>query len=784
MEARSSGNVCFRFTCVLFLILLAFNKKAVMALEFPELWENLEPQSDLTSQEQEVVGLLKRVLPSPDIASQFQIKLVSIPDTKTNLDDNLHHQDRVYLETSIDPNRSQTLVHVQANSGVAATWGIHHYLKYYCQGHFSWDTISLNLPTNGSLPQARFNLTSNDKFRYYQNVCTPGYSFAFWKWDQWEAHIDWMALNGINLPLAFVGQEAIWIRVYKQFGLNDTDLDRHFAGPAFLPWGRMGNLNGWGGPLPLGWHIFTVDLQHKILARMRGLGMIPVLPAFAGHVPKALIDLHPNVSFSVQSWNGFNQTYLLDPTEPLFGTIGAKFIEEYTQEFGSDHIYNCDTFNEMDPQTNDTQYIRNVGRAIYAGMSSQDPKAVWLMQGWLFLSDFWQDPQIEALLTANPLGSMIILDLDSTFREQYTRTRFYYNQPFIFNDLNNFGGNLGLFGRLGTINQRVFEARSASKGRMIGTGLTPEGLSDSYLTAEFMNEMSWRPYPVEDVMAWVANYSRRRYGGQDNPMAQRAWQSLVPRVFNASVEFFNRKLVITSMPSLVLKNYTWYPSSDLVRAWDNLIGAAGKLNHSEGYRFDLVDWTRQIFVDLAPNLYAEILDSFHSDRPLFLHEQRLVFLELLNDLDRVLGTSSHFMLGPWLESAKAVIPNGTDSQKALFEFNARNQITLWGPNGQILDYAAKQWAGLVSNYYAPRWDLFFGMLEHSLATGTEFDPSEFGSRFLSEIGIPFTLDRKQFPSVPKEDSVEVCLEMYEKWRPRLTFDHIKIHPNAIPNVKY
>lgn len=115
-----------------------------MALEFPELWENLEPQSDLTSQEQEVVGLLKRVLPSPDIASQFQIKLVSIPDTKTNLDDNLHHQDRVYLETSIDPNRSQTLVHVQANSGVAATWGIHHYLKYYCQGHFSWDTISLS----------------------------------------------------------------------------------------------------------------------------------------------------------------------------------------------------------------------------------------------------------------------------------------------------------------------------------------------------------------------------------------------------------------------------------------------------------------------------------------------------------------------------------------------------------------------------------------------------------------------------------------------------------------
>ena len=66
------------------------------------------------------------------------------------------------------------------------------------------------------MPIATFDLMSNEKFRYYQNVCTPGYTFAFWQWPQWEAHIDWMALNGINIPLAFGAQEAIWIRVYEQ----------------------------------------------------------------------------------------------------------------------------------------------------------------------------------------------------------------------------------------------------------------------------------------------------------------------------------------------------------------------------------------------------------------------------------------------------------------------------------------------------------------------------------------------------------------------------------------
>lgn len=84
------------------------------------------------------------------------------------------------------------------------------------------------------------------------------------------------------------------------------------------------------------------------------------------------------------------------------------------------------------------------------------------IEGWLFESDagFWKEPQIKAMMSSVPIGSLIILDLDSTFNEQYTRTESYYGQPFIFNNLNNFGGSIGLFGRFDRINQRTFEARN------------------------------------------------------------------------------------------------------------------------------------------------------------------------------------------------------------------------------------------------------------------------------------------------------------------------------------
>ena len=64
---------------------------------------------------------------------------------------------------------------------------------------------------------------------------------------------------------------------------------------------------------------------------------------------------------------------------PFFLKIGAMFIQETINEFGTDHIYNADTFNEMRPALNTTEYISNAGDAVYKGMVAGDSQAVWLM---------------------------------------------------------------------------------------------------------------------------------------------------------------------------------------------------------------------------------------------------------------------------------------------------------------------------------------------------------------------------------------------------------------------
>ena len=107
-----------------------------------------------------------------------------------------------------------------------------------------------------------------------------------------------MALNGVVNPLAMVGQDALWLETFA----TDFGLDRHallatfFAGPTYQPWHWMGNLNGWGGPVDEAFLAGQLRLQQNITARMAAFGMKPVLPAFAGHVPKQMYaDIGPRV---------------------------------------------------------------------------------------------------------------------------------------------------------------------------------------------------------------------------------------------------------------------------------------------------------------------------------------------------------------------------------------------------------------------------------------------------------------------------------------------------------
>lgn len=111
--------------------------------------------------------------------------------------------------------------------------------------------------------------------------------------------------------------------------------------------------------------------------------------------------------------------------------------------------------------------------------------------------------------------------------------------------------------------------------------------------------------------------------------------------------------------------------------------------------------------------------------------------------DSILGQHSSFLLGNWLEDAKNCANDSDDMQ--LYEYNARNQITLWGPKGEIINYAAKQWAGVVEDVFLPRWQLFLDYSHQVLIDNSTFNQTYIKEKIFKEVDEPFTLSNKTYP---------------------------------------
>ncbi|MBL7222958.1 MAG: alpha-N-acetylglucosaminidase N-terminal domain-containing protein, partial [Candidatus Brocadiae bacterium] len=156
---------------------------------------------------------------------------------------------------------------IRGNNGVSMAMGLNWYLKHTCRHHVSWYGDRLSLPAPLPMVKPKVRRVAWARYRYFLNYCCFGYSLPWWDWSQWERLIDWMALNGINAPLSVTGQEAVWQAVGKRLELTDEQMRAFLAGPPYLPFGWMGCLDGWGGPLPQSWIDRHEQLEKKILAR-------------------------------------------------------------------------------------------------------------------------------------------------------------------------------------------------------------------------------------------------------------------------------------------------------------------------------------------------------------------------------------------------------------------------------------------------------------------------------------------------------------------------------------
>lgn len=603
---------------------------------------------------------------------------------------------------------------IEGNNPVSMAVGLNWYLKYVAGIHISWNQLTAPLPDPLPLPKDVERHTASVDNRYYLNYCTYSYSMPFWDEERWMKEIDWMALHGINMPLSITGIETVWRNLLRRYGYTDDEIGRFISGPAYMAWWQMNNLEGWGGPLPEEWYDNQAALEKNILRRMRSLGINPVFPGFAGMVPS---DSGEKLGLNVADpglWCGFPRPAFLSPEDPRFDELADAYYKELADLYGTSPYYSMDPFHEG----GNTRGVNlaAAGTKIMQAMKRANPEAKWVIQSW---NENPRKPLVDTL----DAGDLIILDLYSDMAPKWRRGEGYGKHDWVYCNLLNFGGNVGLHGRMDALINGFYDARTDTvhgASHLIGVGATPEGIENNPVMFELTFELPWREERFSSAQ-WLPEYLTARYGAAPSPEVSQAWEALRNTVYNAPLDYPGQGTV----ESLMCARPDWNPRSastwgcsllfyspdSTAKAAALMAQAAPAYNTNANFVHDLADITRQANADQANRLLGQIAAAHNSgnrDSLLLLSDR---FLNLILDQDSLLASQPDMSVATWLD-ATAAMAGDNDAARQLYRRNAAQLITVWGDEtaanrGGLHDYSHREWSGILRQLYYPRWKAFF-----------------------------------------------------------------------------
>lgn len=614
---------------------------------------------------------------------------------------------------------------IEATGSNAAAVGLNWYLKNYC--HRSMSHMGDNLSPVNPLPVVKEPITINAvaQYRYALNYCTYNYTMSFYTWEDWEHELDWMALNGVNLMLVANGEEAVWQNVLRRIGYTEKEIADFIPGPAYNAWWLMGNIEGWGGPMPQSQINSRKGIVQKMITRMQALGIEPVLPGFYGMVPHNLSSKTKAHIINQGNWGAFIRPAILDPTDTAFQRIAGIFYEETKKLYGKNiRFFSGDPFHEGG--ITEGVDLGKAGASIQKAMQQYFPGAIWILQGW-------QDNPKKELLAETDRSAILIQELFGENTNNWETRNGYEGTSFIWCCVNNFGERPGLQGKLERFAAEVHRASNSTfKQYMKGVGIMPEGINNNPLTYELLLATAWYPEQL-NVNDWVKTYSVARYG-KKNADIDEAWKLLLQTAYsNPGYQEGPPENVLCARPALQIKSVSsWgnlkkgYDTAVFAQAVKLFTNAAPEFKNSETYKIDVINFTRQVLSNRADQVFAAIVNAYNEKNKEAYNKAAEEFLELHQLTDELLNSHAYYRLATYQQ--QALHSGNTPAEKKNNLHNAMMLITYWGENNRkedyLHEYAYKEWGGMMLSFYQKRWKLYFEYLRDTLdgknATAPDF----------------------------------------------------------------
>ncbi len=602
-------------------------------------------------------------------------------------------------------------IQIQGTSPATLLTGVGWYLRHVAGVDIGFPADSTSrLPATLPAVSAPFTDAAVVPNRYALNDTDNGYSGAYRTFADYQHEIDVLALHGFNEVLVTVGAEQSYYQALQQFGYTPVDLQSWIPGPAHQPWWLLQNMSGFAGPVTEQMINSRAALGRQLCDQLRALGMTPVLPGFYGTVPTDFATRNPSANVVPQgTWVGFNRDSWLDPTGPLFARLAAAYYAAQHTAFGDSAMYKMDPLHEGGTAGNVN--VTAAATAIQQALLTAHPGATWAILGW------GSNPS-AALLAGVDKSRMLIVDGYSDRYSNLDRETSWGGTPYAFGTILNFGGK-STFGAntadwTATFQQWLTKSNSAEKG----IAYMPEGTGTDPAAFALFADLAWSNSTV-DQTTWFRNYANSRYGAPDaNAVA--AWDQLRQGPYSMPANGWSepQDSLFTAQPSLTASTTdVWspptmqYDAATVQRALADLLKVGAAQQATDAYRFDLVNTARQA-LDNRSRVLLPLIDNAYTAKDLTTF--RSLVAEWNADearLDQIAATDSRSLTGTWLANVPPQL-----------QYDARSLVTVWGNRPQaeagVLDYAAREYSGMINDLYAKRWSTYFASLDTALANST------------------------------------------------------------------
>lgn len=649
------------------------------------------------------------------------------------------------------------------NNKIAMAMGYYKYLHDCCNVMLVSGDYDISYIKSAPLPEKKITCTVRQKIRMAMTSQRFAAEADGWGFDRWEKEIDFMAMNGINTPLALTGSDSVLFKMLTGMRIKPETVASFISGSCYWYRQLAGNLFGF---LPINYADYfdkKIAVGKRVTEREKELDMMPVHQGILLTAPFSFRKHYPKSDFiKLPQWNGFPPAMTISADDyGYFRIFNKMFLEKQKELLGETHNYIFDPLTDVDTSGYNS-FIETVGDDFRELLDEIDSEGIWFVR-----SDSL--PEIKC-----KIEKTVIIDENGT---DYDKRGGFAGNDFVLGFRGNLNGRTVLCGDMESLCENPFLAAKEKYENAVGTGLFFDSDDENpyfYSLAARMITSDKRA----DLKHFMHDYSKCRYGteGYGDDLYKLA------KLCYGKGSNLNQASALCARPCTKI-NHT-APFDTFERPYDNkdLLAfvketLANDAKKNDKYRRDMAGVLRQVLSNTLRPLHIQATGCFMNKMISEYEKTSNAFLEICEDIDRLLRTVPENNLYYHLESARQL--GDTKELRQNLEINFLMYHTIYGPvkNSKLFDTNWREWGGMVGHFYANRWYKYFRMLaayfkkpkklkdvsRHQVYDRNAFADTLLGKR-LEYFETEWIRDYVPRPTgIGEEDTITVMNELIEKY---------------------